>query len=125
MALKKPIRLKANPDNTVADKLKQQVLKLTNPDLREATLLALVQEKYKDQTLIFFKTKKHCHRMAILFGLLGLSVSELHGDLSQHQRIEAFENFKVGKYQFLMATDLASRGLDIRTLKAVINFELP
>jgi len=63
--------------------------------------------------------------MAIIFGLLGYSVSELHGNLSQHQRIEAFENFKEGKFKFLMATDLASRGLDIRCVKAVINFELP
>lgn len=63
--------------------------------------------------------------MAIILGLLGKKVCELHGNLSQTQRIEAFEDFKEGKFNYLLATDLAARGLDIKELKTVINFELP
>jgi len=64
--------------------------------------------------------------MAIIFALLMRhSVCELHGNLSQTQRIQAFDDFKAGKYDFLLATDLAARGLDIKDLTAVINFELP
>jgi ATP-dependent RNA helicase DDX27 len=63
--------------------------------------------------------------MAIILGLLGLKACELHGNLSQTQRIQAFLDFKEGKFDFLLATDLASRGLDIKDVKTVINFELP
>lgn len=74
---------------------------------------------------MFFKTKKQCHRIAIILGLLGLSSCELHGNLSQTQRIQAFLDFKEGKYEYMLATDLAARGLDIKEVKTVVNFELP
>jgi ATP-dependent RNA helicase DDX27 len=63
--------------------------------------------------------------MAIILGLLGLKACELHGNLSQTQRIQAFNDFKEDKFNFLLATDLASRGLDIKEVKTVVNFELP
>ena len=49
----------------------------------------------------------------------------MHGNLSQTQRIQAFHDFKEGKYDYLLATDLASRGLDIKEVLTVVNFELP
>jgi ATP-dependent RNA helicase DDX27 len=52
--------------------------------------------------------------MAILMGLLDLPACELHGNLSQTQRITAFNDFKEGKYDYLLATDLAARGLDVK-----------
>jgi ATP-dependent RNA helicase DDX27 len=55
-------------------------------------------------------------------GLLGLQVCELHGNLSQTQRIQAFMDFKEGKYEYMLATDLAARGLDIKEVKTVINY---
>lgn len=63
--------------------------------------------------------------MAIILGLLGLKACELHGNLSQTQRIQAFLDFKEDKYQYLLATDLAARGLDIKEVKTVVNYELP
>lgn len=77
-------------------------------------LLTIVSNMYKHKVIIFFKTKKQCHRMAILLNLVGLKSCELHGNLSQTQRIAAFNHFKEGKYDYLLATDLASRGLDIK-----------
>lgn len=53
--------------------------------------------------------------MSIILSLLGInSVCELHGNLSQTQRLDAFLNFKEGKYNYMLATDLAARGLDIK-----------
>lgn len=60
--------------------------------------------------------------MAIVLGLLGFKACELHGNLSQTQRIQAFMEFKEGKQEYLLATDLAARGLDIKEVKSVINF---
>ncbi|EGR33819.1 hypothetical protein IMG5_036350 [Ichthyophthirius multifiliis] len=125
LALKKPVRIKINASNSTNDKLTQKMLKIPFENTREASLLAVAAKFYKDKTVIFFKTKKQCHRMAIIFGLFKLSVCELHGNMTQNQRIQAFTDFKEGKYSYLMATDLAARGLDIQGLKAVINYELP
>ena len=88
-------------------------------------LLTVLSNIYKNKVIVFFKTKKECHRMTILLGLVGLKACELHGNLSQTQRITAFNDFKSGKYEYLLATDLASRGLDIKEVQTVINFELP
>ena len=56
---------------------------------------------------------------------MGKKVCELHGDLTQQARFDAFEKFKEQKYDIMVATDLAARGLDIKGLQYVINFELP
>lgn len=126
LTMRKPIRLSADPDNSTAEKLHQQIFKLAKSDdtYREAALLTVVTkvEEYTQKVIIFFKTKQQCHRMAIILGLLGLTACELHGNLSQTQRISAFHDFKEGKYNFLLATDLAARGLDIKEVKSVINF---
>lgn len=58
----------------------------------------------------------------MVMGLLGLQACELHGNLSQSQRTQAFLDFKEGKFNYLLATDLAARGLDIKHVKTVVNF---
>jgi ATP-dependent RNA helicase DDX27 len=105
--------------------LRQEVIKLQDSTLREAALLHLLDNEFKTRTLVFSKTKKACHRIAILLNLMGKKVCELHGDMTQQQRFEAFEFFKEQKYDIMVATDLAARGLDIKGLQYVINFELP
>ena len=87
---------------------------------REACLVLIATEIYNKKVIIFFKTKRKCHRMAVLFGLRNISSCELHGNLSQTQRIQAYQDFKNGKYEFLLATDLAARGLDIKEVNLCI-----
>jgi len=63
--------------------------------------------------------------MAVVFGLLDLKFKELHGNLSQNERIEAIEHFRENKVDYLLSTDLAARGIDIKQVSTVINYELP
>ncbi len=75
--------------------------------------------------IVFFRQKKDAHRVRILFALCDLKAAELHGSMTQEQRIQAIESFRSGKSSFLLATDLASRGLDIKGIETVINYEAP
>lgn len=116
LALKNPIRIQANADFSIADRLTQEYVKMkpeADEKHREAVLLALV-EQFKSKTIIFFRTKQECHRMAILFGLVGHEFRELHGSLNQGDRIDALIDFKEDRADYLLATDLAARGIDIK-----------
>eukprot|EP00392_Amoebophrya_sp_AT5.2_P015970 g16198.t1 len=125
VALTKPLRVEANKVNQVARNLKQEFVQVDEESTREATVLHLCQHTYKANAIVFFQTKKQCHRMAILFGLFGLNFAELHGNLSQTERCENVQKFAEGKVQYLLATDLAARGLDLRNVECVVNYEVP
>lgn len=125
LALKKPLRIQANTDNRVSQYLRQEVVLLKEDRRREAALVYILTEVFTESAIVFFRTKKQCHRFSILLTLLGKKSGELHGNLTQQQRFTSFEDFKNKKLDVLLATDLAARGLDIPGLKYVINFELP
>ena len=92
---------------------------------RESILLALCLRTFKNRTIIFCPSKVQCHRLKILFSLQKIPSAELHGNLTQLQRLESLESFRDGQVSFLIATDLAARGLDIAGVETVINFQLP
>ncbi|KAL1503172.1 hypothetical protein AB1Y20_011231 [Prymnesium parvum] len=127
ISLNRPLQVKVDPTNNVAATLQQEFVRLRpqKEHEREALLLSLCTRTYTDRVIIFLSSKVHAHRMKIIFGLVGLHAAELHGNLTQQQRLLALEEFRDGKVDFLLATDLAGRGLDIRGVRVVINFELP
>jgi ATP-dependent RNA helicase DDX27 len=102
-------------------------VKLKSPDeiTREAVLIYVIKTHFKEKSIVFFKTKQQCHRMAIIFGMAGLKATELHGNLTQKQRIQSLMQFTQGDFTYLLATDLAARGLDIADIQTVINYEFP
>ncbi|CAI2386644.1 unnamed protein product [Moneuplotes crassus] len=93
--------------------------------IRESIILSLVMKTYTKKTIIFVNTKTQCHRMYVLFTFFGLKVAEVHGNLSQKQRMESVEKFQAGEMDFLVSTDLLARGLDIYNVQCVINFSFP
>ncbi|KAJ3413538.1 nucleolar DEAD-box protein required for synthesis of 60S ribosomal subunit [Chytridiales sp. JEL 0842] len=126
LSLNRPIRLFMN-NNTVASKLVQEFIRVRahKEESRPAILLALCTRTYTSEVIVFFRSKAAAHHMKILFGLMGLKAAELHGNLTQLQRLEALESFRDKKVNYLLATDLASRGLDISGIKTVINYDMP
>jgi ATP-dependent RNA helicase DDX27 len=133
LSMKRPVRVrisdKANSmDIEVAPRLEQEFVRVRAGNEganREGMLLALLTRTFKKQTIVFFDTKAAAHRLMILCGLCGIKCAELHGNLSQQQRLTALEEFRKGDVDVLLATDLAARGLDIDRVKTVINFEMP
>ncbi|KAJ5167283.1 ATP-dependent RNA helicase drs1 [Penicillium canariense] len=127
VGLNRPVRLMVDAKKQTALTLTQEFVRLRpgREDKRLGCLLHLCKEIYTGRVIIFFRQKKEAHRVRIIFGLFGLKAAELHGSMSQDQRIKSVENFRDGKVAFLLATDLASRGLDIKGVETVINYEAP
>jgi ATP-dependent RNA helicase DDX27 len=127
MSLNNPVRLFVDRSNQAASRLIQEFVRIraTREADRSAVLLALCRKTFKNKVIVFFRSKAAAHQMKILFGLMGLNAGELHGNLTQEQRLEALEKFRDNQVDYLLATDLAARGLDIKGIETVINYNMP
>jgi ATP-dependent RNA helicase RhlE len=93
--------------------------------LKRSLLLALLKKTDTDSVLVFTRTKHRAKRLASQITRAGYKATSLHGDRSQSQRQSALNGFKRGTYQIMVATDIASRGLDVENISHVINFDIP
>ncbi|KAH0841169.1 hypothetical protein AYO21_06941 [Fonsecaea monophora] len=127
VGMNRPIRLSVDAKKSTTAGLVQEFVRLRQgrEGLRLATLCVLCQNFFTERTIVFFRQKKEAHRVRVVFGLLGLKAGELHGSMTQEQRISAVNAFRDGNTTHLLATDLASRGLDIKNVMTVINYEAP
>ncbi|KAJ3020719.1 nucleolar DEAD-box protein required for synthesis of 60S ribosomal subunit [Thoreauomyces humboldtii] len=127
LSLNRPVRLFVDASNSIANRLTQEFIRVRGhrEDSRPALLAALCTRTYKSHTIVFFRSKAAAHHMKVVFTLLSMRAAELHGNLTQAQRLEALEQFREQKVDFLLATDLASRGLDITGIRTVINYDMP
>ncbi|XP_076293966.1 dead-box helicase Rs1 [Lasioglossum baleicum] len=127
VSLDKPVKIFVDSNQDVAFNLRQEFIRIRKEREgdREAILAALICRTFHDHAMVFVQTKKQAHRLHILLGLLGVKVQELHGNLTQPQRLENLSKFKNEEIDILLATDVAARGLDISGVKTVINFVMP
>ncbi|KAL9625427.1 MAG: hypothetical protein Q9160_000490 [Pyrenula sp. 1 TL-2023] len=127
LGLNRPVRLLVDAKKQTVGTLTQEFVRLRpgKEEKRLAYLVLLCQKTYTNRVIVFFRQKKVAHRIRIVFGLLGLKAAELHGSMSQEQRLNSVESFRSGKVSFLLATDVASRGLDIKGVETVLNYEAP
>ncbi|HEX6792340.1 MAG TPA: DEAD/DEAH box helicase [Casimicrobiaceae bacterium] len=110
--------------NTAAETVAQSAYKVPQ-EAKRALLVHLVTSRNVWQVLCFVRTKHGASRLARQLEREGLAASAIHGDKTQAARLEALSQFKEGKLQVLVATDVAARGLDIDDLPLVVNYELP
>ena len=90
-----------------------------------AALSHLIRSGRIEQALVFTRTKHGANRLAEQLGRDGINAAAIHGNKSQGQRVRALDDFKAGRATILVATEVASRGLDIEELPHVVNYELP
>ena len=93
--------------------------------LKPALLVALLKAGSMSDALVFTRTKHRADRLAKHLVREGVKAERIHGNRSQPQRTEALAGFKSGKYQVLVATDIAARGIDVTDLGHVVNFDVP
>jgi len=122
--LTKPAFIETAKKNTTVDTI-NQVAYLVDTDKKAALLAYLIGSRNYPQVLVFTRTKVSADALFIELQKDGLKCGIIHGDKTQANRLKTLGEFKEGKVKVLVATDIASRGLDIEELPYVINYELP
>jgi ATP-dependent RNA helicase RhlE len=122
--LKDPVRIQVAPSNAVTDLVTHSAFKVDVRHKRDF-LERLIRDRDMRQVLVFTRTKISATRLARELSRDGFPCAALHSDRTQQERMRALGDFKEGKLQLLVATDIAARGLDIEQLPHVINYELP
>lgn len=110
--------------SSTAANIKQQLEMLDNSDAKECMLLDLLQS-VPGLTIIFVETKRTADALEYFLTGEGFPATSIHGDRDQREREAAIRSFKSGETPYLVATDVAARGLDISAVTHVINYELP
>lgn len=121
--LKNPVKVEVAPVSSTADTIQQSVFFVEKDDKLDL-LIHLLQNPKLDSVLVFSRTKHGADKIARKLQKSKISAEAIHGNKSQNQRQNALNNFKNRKTRVLVATDIAARGIDIDSLKYVINFEL-
>lgn len=118
------IKVSIQSDDAVVKTLYQRVF-LVDKAYKSALLRELIKSEKLEAILVFMANKRSCDNIAQKFRKYGFNAESFHGDLTQEERVFTLNEFKNKKTNILFATDIASRGLDIDTIKCVVNFDLP
>jgi len=122
--VKNPATIEVAPRNATADKVEQSVYRVSK-DHKRHLLAHLINDGSWHQVLVFARTKHGANRLSQQLEGAGIPSAAIHGNKSQGARVRALADFKANKVVALVATEVAARGLDIKELPQVVNYELP
>ena len=122
--LQDPVTIEVARSNATASTVEQHFYSVSADDKRRA-LHQILKSRDMKQAFVFVNSKLGCARLARSLEREGLKTTALHGDKSQDERLKALDAFKKGEVDLLVCTDVAARGLDIKDVPAVFNFDVP
>ena len=122
--LQDPVTIEVARSNATASTVEQHFYSVGADDKRRA-LHQILKARDMKQAFVFVNSKLGCAKLARSLEREGLKTTALHGDKSQDERLKALEAFKSGEVDLLVCTDVAARGLDIKDVPAVFNFDVP
>ncbi|XP_004071864.1 probable ATP-dependent RNA helicase DDX47 [Oryzias latipes] len=123
-ALKDPVKCAVSTKYSTVDKL-QQYYVFIPAKYKDCYLVSILNELAGNSFMIFCSTCNNAQRVALMLRNLGITAIPLHGQMSQNKRLGALNKFKSKSRSVLLATDVASRGLDIPHVDCVINYDIP
>ena len=131
-ALNNPIKIKI-AQSAILTNLTQSILRMKFSSIeqnefekRMSYLINVIKIQKLTRAIIFFNTKSECHQAFLTLRKFDIdSVAELHSNITQTDRLRALDGFQKGEVAFLLATDIAGRGIDIEKVRCVINFQMP
>lgn len=119
-----PVTLQASPPSTTGERITDH-LTIVQPRQKFKVLRRLIETQDVERAIIFCNRKRDVSVLRRQLERAGLSARDIHGDLDQSQRTQSLDAFKEGEVNFLVATDVAARGIDIAMLPCVINYDVP
>jgi len=122
--LRNPATIEVAPRNATADRVDQHVYRVPK-DHKRHLLAHLIDDGNWHQVLVFTRTKHGANRLTQQLESRGIRAAAIHGNKSQGARVRALSDFKTNRITVLVATEVAARGLDIKELPHVVNYELP
>ncbi len=121
--MRSPLRVEVAPSGTTIASIEQEVFMV--PKNQKLSLLIQLLSEYHDRILIFSRTKHGAKKITRALNSLNHRAAEIHSNRSLVQRTKALSAFKSGAIRILVATDIASRGIDVKDIEVVINYDLP
>lgn len=122
--LSNPVKVEVTPVSSTVDTIEQTVYFVERKD-KKSLLIQLLKNKSIDSVLVFTRTKHGADKVARDLANARITAQAIHGNKSQTARQLALNNFKLKRTRVLVATDIAARGIDVRELSHVINFDMP
>ncbi len=119
-----PVHVEVEPEQKTAKRIKEELFYPSNRE-KMPLLLTLIEEEWPDKAIVFANTKHRCEDIHGWMEADGHRVGLLTGDVPQKKRLRILEQFKGGQLDFLVATDVAARGLHISDVTHVFNYDLP
>lgn len=123
VALQNPVKIEIGHSAPAAS-VKQTLFPVSQP-LKAELLIKILRQTETKSVLVFTRTKRGAKQVAQKLEFAGFQVASLQGNLSQNKRMSAMEGFRDGTLQVLVATDIASRGIDVTSISHVINYDMP
>lgn len=121
--MKSPLRVEVAPQGTSAERVEQEIILVSKQGKRD--VLERLLNEYQGTILVFSRTKHGAKKIARDIRDMNHKAAELHSNRTQSQRQDALQGFAKGKYRVLVATDIAARGIDVKGIELVINYDLP
>jgi len=122
--LYEPVKIEVTPESTTVEAIEQSLMFVMKSDKR-ALLTHIIRDENPEKVLVFSRTKHGCNRIVKQLAADGVEALAIHGNKSQGARERALGRFRNGTLQVLIATDVASRGIDVSDISHVINLDLP
>ncbi|MFQ5646496.1 MAG: DEAD/DEAH box helicase [bacterium] len=122
--LTNPVHVEVSPRATTVERTEQRILFVDQKN-KDALLLDMLKQQHLKCVLVFTRMKHRADKVSALLNRNNVRSDAIHGNKSQNQRTRTLKQFKSGKSQVLVATDIAARGIDIENISHVINYDLP
>jgi len=119
-----PVKIEINPEKLTVDKI-VQVCYEVEEDKKISLLKRILYMENPDSCIVFCRTKENVDSITVQMKNRHYSCIKIHGGMLQNDRLDAMERFKKGEFRFLVATDVAARGIDVENITHIINYDLP
>ncbi|MGA0368624.1 MAG: DEAD/DEAH box helicase [Kiritimatiellia bacterium] len=122
--VKNPVRVSITPEEPTVDRIEQKIMFIQPAD-KARMLVKLIQGQDVEKVIVFTQMKHAANKVVDSLTEAGIRAAAIHGNKSQAARIKALDGFKRGRFQVLVATDVAARGLDVDDITHVVNYDMP